>query len=451
MGVTPETKVGVFTTAALLALFSLFFWLNRVNFLQKGAEVEVIFERIDSLRPGAPAKYIGVDIGRISKIYFEKDYIVVAVHINQGFELPHTSKATIASAGVVGDKFLELEPLKPGETPLPGKRIKGYPPASLDQFYDKAYQVLESLQTAIDSINKLVNDPETTNSIKNSLVNIEKITASAKRMIATNEVIINELVRNANTASIQLAEASATANRFLGQFTADGRTVSDLKEALAYIKKVSIDLEKFSAILAEQGPQVGVIMDDAHKTMQSINQAAQSVNKAVNSLTGSGEGEGGGPGIRETLNQAGSAVQKVSTYVNNFEKISLTNHLGMGYRSTDNLTVDYRMDLNFNGQNGLALGVEDIGHANEATLQYKMIKPSFDGRVGIYKNQFGLGVDAKPSSNCTFGVDLWDTHAAKFGLSSNWRFTPVWNITLSAYSELTENDPVWSVGCWRKF
>jgi phospholipid/cholesterol/gamma-HCH transport system substrate-binding protein len=449
MGVTPETKVGVFTTAALLALFSLFFWLNRVNFLQKGAEVEVIFERIDSLRPGAPAKYIGVDIGRISKIYFEKDYIVVVIHINQGFELPHTSKATIASAGVVGDKFLELEPLKPGETPLPGKRIKGYPPASLDQFYDKAYQVLASLQTAIDSINNLVSDPVTTNSIKNSLANIEKITASAEQMIATNEVIVNELVRNANTASIQLAEASATANRFLGQFTADGRTVSDLKEALAYIKKVSIDLEKFSAILAEQGPQVGVIMDDAHKTIQSINQAAQSVNKAVNSLTSNGEG--GGSGIRETLNQAGSAVQKVSTYVNNFEKISLTNHLGMGYRSTDNLTVDYRMDLNFNERNGLALGVDDIGHANEATLQYKMIKPSFDGRVGIYRNQFGLGVDAKPSSGCTLGVDLWDTHAAKFGLSSNWQFTPVWNITLSASSELKESDPVWSVGCWRKF
>jgi phospholipid/cholesterol/gamma-HCH transport system substrate-binding protein len=448
MGVTPETKVGVLTAVALLALFSLFFWLNRVNFLQKGAEVEVVFERIDSLRPGAPVKYIGVDIGRISKIYFEKNYIVVVVHINQGFELPHTSKATIASAGVVGDKFLELEPLKSGETPLPGKRIQGYPPASLDQFYDKAYQVLESLKTAVDSINKLVSDPETANSIKNSMANIEKITASAERMIATNEIMVNELIRNANTASVQLAEASATANRFLGQFTSEGQTASDLKEALAYIKKVSIDLERFSAILAEQGPQVGVLMDDAHRTMQSINEAAQSVNKAVNSLTNAEEGS---PNIRETLNQAGSAVQKVSAYVNNFEKITVTNRLGMGYRSTDDLTINYRMDLSLNAQNGMALGVEDIGHANETTLQYKIINPSFDGRVGIYKNQFGLGIDAKPSPNYSLGVDLWDTHAAKFGLSSNWQFTPNWNVTLSAFTELKENDPVWSVGWWRKF
>jgi phospholipid/cholesterol/gamma-HCH transport system substrate-binding protein len=447
MGVTPETKVGVFTAVALLALFSLFFWLNRVNFLQKGTSVEVVFERIDSLRPGAPVKYIGVDIGRISKIYFEKNFIIVVVHINQGFELPHASKAMIASAGVVGDKFLDFQPLKPGESPLPGKRIKGCPPASLDQFYDKAYQVLESLKKAIDSITKLVGDPETANSIKNSLANIEKITASAERMLATNEVMVNELVGNANSASLQLAEASATANRFLQQFTAGGQTATDLKETLAYIKKVSIDLERFSGILAQQGPKVGVIMDDAHKTMQSINEAAQSVNKAVNSLTSSEDGLN----IKETLSQAGSAVQKVSAYVNNFEKIALTNRLGMGYRSTENLTVNYQMDLRINEQNGLTFGIDDTGHANEATLQYKMINPTFDGRVGIYKNQFGLGVDVKPSSNYSIGVDFWDTHSVKLGLSSNWQFTPDWSMTLSASSELESNDTEWNVGWWRKF
>ncbi|HYH02998.1 MAG TPA: MlaD family protein, partial [Bacillota bacterium] len=285
MGVNPETKVGIFTACALLVLFSLFFWLNRVSFLQKGSEMDIVFERIDGLRPGAPVKYIGVDVGRISSIFFEGNHIVVRVHINQGFEIPLASKAFIASAGVVGDKFLDLQPLKTGEAPRTDNRVQGQAPATLDQFYESAYEVMHSVKQTVDSLNSIVADPALANSIKNSLANLEKLTSAANQLIVSNEAALNNLVQNATRASTELAQAGATANHFLQEIEANGQTAGQIREILAHINTVTANLDKFSGILADKGPQIDVLADDAHQTMNSINAAAQSVNNAINSFS----------------------------------------------------------------------------------------------------------------------------------------------------------------------
>ncbi|HEY8463151.1 MAG TPA: MlaD family protein [Bacillota bacterium] len=451
MGVNPETKVGIFTAGALVALLSLFFWLNRVTFMQKGSEIDIVFERIDGLRPGAPVKYVGVDVGRISSIFFEGNQIIVRVHINQGFKVPLTSKAFIASAGVVGDKYLDLHPLKAGEQPLPGNRIRGQTPASLEEFYSTTYEVMNTVKQTVDSLNKLLADPALAASIKNSLANMEQLTATANQLINHNQAALNTLVRNTALASAELARASATVNQFLNGIAANGQTAADLQEILIHIKSVSTNLDKFTAILADNGCEISTLADDAHQTMGAISGAAQSVTKAVDAVS---SGQGNAANLKQIIGQAANAAKKVSVLVNNFEKMSLHNQAGLSYRSADaadELTANYQLDLNFDEQKAIRFSWEDIGHDNLATLQYNFKKPAFHTRVGLYRNRVGVGLDLKTPFNHTLGIDLWDTRDTNLGLTSDWKLNDYWSMRLGASSELEDPDTLWNVGLWRKF
>jgi phospholipid/cholesterol/gamma-HCH transport system substrate-binding protein len=444
MNLNPETKVGILTAFSLAALFSLFFWLNRVSFLQKGSQVEVIFDRIEGLRPGAPVKYIGVDIGRINKIYFEKQQIIVVAHLNQGFVLPKTSKAIIASSSVIGDMYLELQPLKPNEQPLPNGRIQGQSPISMGQLYAGTYDVLISAKQTVDGLNQIIADPANANSIKNVLATLEKISAATERLIIANETAVNTLIGNAGQASAQLAQASATANRFL-QTVADVKTAGEMKDLIHHINSIAANLDQFSGLLADQGPQLVGLTDDARQTMTAITQAAQTLTIAVDAFNT------GANGHESALTQAGNAVRKASIYVKNFSRLSTTQQFGAGYQSSDNLAVSYRANLRLGEERGITFEIMDIGYDNLSTLQYNLRNPKYTTRLGLYRNQVGVGLDWTPYPQYSLGVDLWDTHSANLGLSANWRMNSDWTLSLSAARELENDENYWNVAWWRTF
>jgi phospholipid/cholesterol/gamma-HCH transport system substrate-binding protein len=471
----PETRVGIFTLAALAAMIGLFLWLSGSQLLQRGYRVEAEFRRIEGLRPGAPVKFTGVDVGRVSEIYFDNMKVVVVMRIRPEFKLDHSAKAVIASNGVVGDKFVELAPLGPGEKPLKNDRIPGMEPVSMDQLYYSVYDVIASIQEIAESIKSLTGDPEVARSLKNSLRNIERlssnvqkltaqfdeidlptffgridnIVAVAERLTQNNETQLNEFVQNINTASVQLLQASLTANQFLQQADAGGQLGDDLRQTMASAQKTAANLEKFSTLLATKEKEVDQLLADAHQTLTAITEAAQSVNRAVNQLT---SGEGSLSTVQETITQVNQMTAQVNEYIDKINQISVKNSAGAGYLKDSGLSVDYRMDLTLNPKNGLILGVADIGAENLGTLQYARTGPNFTGRAGLYKNEFGVGLDYSATPNWSLGVDVWDTQSAKAGLSTSVRLGGDWRLGLSGSTSLEEDDEEsWDCKLWKQF
>ncbi|WP_132013763.1 MlaD family protein [Hydrogenispora ethanolica] len=475
-----ETKVGIFTLVALLGMVSLFMWLSGSQFLERGYRLEAVFDRIEGLRPGAPVKYNGVDVGRISEVYFDDLKIIVAMRIQSEFKIPHRSKALIASSSVVGDKYLELMPLERGEKPLPGDRIIGKTPMSMEQIYVAAYEAITSLREIADSIKTLTGDPEVTQSIRNSLQNMERISktldkfsgqfqtidlagffrrldhiaAISERLAQNNEGQLDEIVRNINQSSAQLLQASLTANQFLQKADASGELGTNLKKTLANAERVTENLEQFSALLSSKDQDIEQLMTDAGQAMSAINQAAQSINNAVQKLTAGDDSTLAE--IQQTVGTASQAAKRVNDYVKRLQQIRFANSLGVGSHRQDGALFSYRLDSSFDEKNGLRLQIDDIGEKNQATMQWMFTNPGYTSRVGLYQNKFGVGIDYPATSKWTVGVDLWDTHAAKLGISSSFQLPKNWSMSLEASTELdSKSDPSqeesWRWMLWRKF
>ncbi len=471
---SPETKVGLFSIAALITVCFVFLWLNGSELFERGNSIEAVFERVEGLRPGASVQLAGVDVGRVSRIYFEERHVIVVMRINRNVQLPQNAKVQIASSGVVGDKYLDIVPCKPGEVPDNAKRLIGESPVTMEQFYATTYDVLDSLRTVAYSLKDFIADPEISNSLRNTVTRMDKISAELGEITAqfhninlaelfgrinhiaimlesiteTNGPKFNELVSNITNISSQLAEVTLTANQLLKNVDENGQTAKNLKQTIVNAEKITADLEKFTTILANRQQNIEQLLQDAHETMQAIKNAADKINNVLDQLS---TGENPLSQVQKTLNDTSQAVDKVNNYLAAFEQISIINGIGVNYQQGNELMVDYQMNLHLNPQNSLLLGLKDIGQENKATFQWALTSSKYVARVGIYKDKFGLGLDVPLSTSLLLGFNLWDNYSPNVGINSAWEIAPHWSLSLGGESNLRTDVSTWDLELWRNF
>jgi phospholipid/cholesterol/gamma-HCH transport system substrate-binding protein len=110
-----ELWVGVFVVAGLAALAMLAFKVGNLTSsdVSNAFLVTAQFENIGGLKAKAPVTLAGVRIGRVSNIVIDKQRYraVVELMIEGRYDnLPKDSSASILTAGLLGDKYIGLEP-----------------------------------------------------------------------------------------------------------------------------------------------------------------------------------------------------------------------------------------------------------------------------------------------------------------------------------------------------
>lgn len=112
---TLEVWVGVFVAAGIAALFMLAMRVSNLSAAldDGGYLLTARFENIAGLKERAPVTMAGVNIGRVTKIGFDRRtyQAIVTMRINDRFDnLPQDTSASILTAGLLGEKYVGMEP-----------------------------------------------------------------------------------------------------------------------------------------------------------------------------------------------------------------------------------------------------------------------------------------------------------------------------------------------------
>ena len=112
---TLEIWVGIFVAAGIAALFMLAMKVSNLSTVNSGDSYKVTarFDNIGGLSIRSPVKASGVLVGRVSGIRYDKDYnvAVVTLNIQKRFDrFPTDSRASIYTAGLLGEQYIELVP-----------------------------------------------------------------------------------------------------------------------------------------------------------------------------------------------------------------------------------------------------------------------------------------------------------------------------------------------------
>ena len=117
-----EIVVGVFVLVGVLCLGYLSIKLGKLEMVGGDVyEVEAQFNSASGLKPGSTIEIAGVEVGRIRGITLVEDRAKVKLAINKTVKLYTDTIASMKTRGIIGEKFLPLnpggggDPLKPAD------------------------------------------------------------------------------------------------------------------------------------------------------------------------------------------------------------------------------------------------------------------------------------------------------------------------------------------------
>ena len=108
-----ETAVGIFVVIGLICVGYMTIKLGKVSLF--GDDTYPIYARfasVSGLRVGSSVEIYGIQIGTVTSLDIdsEKQMGVVGMTISKEMKVYDDASATIKSAGLIGDKFVKIEP-----------------------------------------------------------------------------------------------------------------------------------------------------------------------------------------------------------------------------------------------------------------------------------------------------------------------------------------------------
>jgi len=259
-------------------------------------------ETISGLQPQAPVRFRGVPVGKVELIGFDdkvKGNVLVRVSIDRSAPVTKSAYATVASQGVTGLGFIQLddegesaERLVPNDDDPPRIPIK---PGGIDKLLKQTEVIFNQVEQASAKLNQLLGE-DTQKRVATALDNVSQAASGVNQLTTSVSTILNAqlgpnrvnfpaLVKNADATVTSLRRTSEQAS---ASVTEIGNTARRLNEKGGAIDKLaeggaslSAGVQTFSAATL---PKVGEVADETARTMRQLRSTVSAVDDNPQSL-----------------------------------------------------------------------------------------------------------------------------------------------------------------------
>jgi phospholipid/cholesterol/gamma-HCH transport system substrate-binding protein len=205
-----ETKanyvaVGAFVLIFLAALLIALLWLGGSQYTREFAYYRTFFSgSVTGLGKGTPVRYNGIEVGHVSKVEFDPNdpkRVQVMLQISPDLPIHSDSLASIASEGLTGGSYVEIDGGSKSAPVLPRTMFGEYPvirsrPSTLQQLEASAPQLLARINHIADRLNDILSD-KNRQAFSQTLGNLRDITAN----LARHSSQFDSILKNLDTAS----------------------------------------------------------------------------------------------------------------------------------------------------------------------------------------------------------------------------------------------------------
>jgi phospholipid/cholesterol/gamma-HCH transport system substrate-binding protein len=274
-------RVGIFVVAGLVVLGYFILRIEDLRLFSGDAQrVEVLFDSVAGLDDQATVRVAGVRVGRVDGIRLEGRQAQVTLLLEEPVELRQGATAAISNMGLLGDKYVDLQPGTLGAPVLDEtERIVGITPMGWDQAMARLDSIGGSIQETLTAL-----DPQATGeTFKRLLLSMEATVESIRGVVAANEAQVSGTIENMERFSATLAqELPQLANQMRAMLTLVEDIVAEnrgsLREGLsefsgtASVLRASVEnLNSISGRLAAGEGSIGKLLnsEEAHDQLVS--------------------------------------------------------------------------------------------------------------------------------------------------------------------------------------
>src|SRR5688572_6977474 len=298
---TSAAKVGI---VMLIALAVLGYFVLRIEDISLSRSrttrvVKAIFEDVAGLDDESAVRIAGVRKGHVTDIKVLPDgRAEVTLEVDDDVPLHTNATAKVANLGLLGEKYIELDPGTPNTPVLSDKTpvlLPGTQPATFDDVTDQVAAIAEDVKAITTSMRAVMAGPSGQQRLEEIVANVQGITADVRLLISANRENVDATLLNTReiTAHLrtEIPRLAATLDRVANQI---GGTVDEnrpeLREVVQNLRGLSADLrvtaDNLNAITGQVKSGEGTMgklfySDEAHDRLTS---ALSSVEGGVKSL-----------------------------------------------------------------------------------------------------------------------------------------------------------------------
>lgn len=207
--------LAVFTILLSAGLIYFIYWLGRYssNNKPKSYYQAIFHESVSGLNIASPVKYMGVNIGSVTKITLnpnEPNSVIVTFGVDKNIPLRKNCYAVLELEGITGLKYIEIEGGSKNSPVLHTSKNNPAKIQTIPSFKAKLFEALskttDKLNTLLDNLNTILN-PKKASHLQNTLIHLENISAyidKNKYLLKQSVNNFNNLQKNLNSSVIQI-------------------------------------------------------------------------------------------------------------------------------------------------------------------------------------------------------------------------------------------------------
>jgi phospholipid/cholesterol/gamma-HCH transport system substrate-binding protein len=275
-----ELKVGIAVILGGTLFVATILWLQGFQFRQEHNYIKVVFEDVGGLKRGDPVTVSGVTKGKVSSVDLERTGVMAELVIDADAFLHTDARFIVQNYGLMGERFIYIEPGKSGEP--------------LD----------------ISKVQEGETDPGTAELIGlfgQTIEDVRRILADIKRTVASEKNLRNlvDLATSLNDLSMKLND-----------FFLDNR--GSIKQTFMNIEDAT---EKLRSMIDTTGTKIDTTLSNFAKASSSLNRLADSLEVITSSISGFLKDIEDGKGTLGLLNEDETMYQDMKKAIRSVEAI----------------------------------------------------------------------------------------------------------------------------------
>lgn len=302
--------VGVFVIGGVLLFAVGLFIIGSFNQVFGGHFIVYTeFVSLDTLTNGARVRVSGMDAGQVGAIDVPKapsSKFRLILKVDEKFRglVREDSVATIDTAGMVGDKFVDIK-MGSDQSPECNRcTLPSQAPFDMSALMKEGEGLAKSVQATIDDVHKHADSA--IDNYSSIATNVNGMIDRERPQVDTIAANTAHLTGNANAITLDLRQGRGTAGKLLTDETMAAnveKTISDAKQTGENVEQASEKVNTMAANVQQQD------MPDVHAAVENAKDMTGQLNQAVGTFLSTGDdGQNTATNLRETVQQAGQAM-----------------------------------------------------------------------------------------------------------------------------------------------
>ncbi len=209
-----EAKVGIFFIAC--AVIFAYVWFKVLDFnIKEGFQLKARFKSAEGLVKDSQVQIAGIKVGTVKDIAFDpetgKAMVLMDIKDTYRNAIPEDSRVSVKTKGLLGDKFIVIEPGRPNARKLkPGEEFSlVFEPTDTEKVFESMGVVTQDLQALTREARKQIIDEKGSQKMDNIITNTDSVMKIMNELLTKNQEKLDRSIANIDVASGDLSEITS--------------------------------------------------------------------------------------------------------------------------------------------------------------------------------------------------------------------------------------------------